>query len=97
MKTNVIEITVSGKCGGGKSEVLEVIKNALQSELGYPHNRIKIAGYDPAGAIKEAKTTGQTTRREGTVFVLYEETDNSCMKVRDGIHRTLSDNSKQEG
>ena len=73
MKTNLIEITVSGKCGSGKSEVLEVIKNALDRELGCPRDRIKIAGFDPTGAIEEAKFTGQTSKREKTVFVLYEE------------------------
>lgn len=73
MKTTVIEITVSGPVGSGKSEVLEVIKHALNKELGYPKTHIKVAGFNPDGAIDEAKHTGQTARRENTVFVLYEE------------------------
>nr|BDD48052.1 hypothetical protein 6 [Pseudomonadaceae bacterium] len=72
-KTNLIEITVSGKVGCGKSEVLEVIKNALEKELGYPRTQIKVAGFDPTGAIEEAKHTRQTTKTENTVFVLYED------------------------
>jgi ABC-type glutathione transport system ATPase component len=73
MKTNVIEITVSGKVGCGKSEVLEVIRNALDEHLGYPRTHIKIAGVNPVGGIEEARHTRQTTRNEKTVFVLREE------------------------
>jgi len=83
MKTNLIEITVSGRTGSGKSEVLEVIKNALEKELGFPATHIKIAGFDPTGAIKESKTTGQSANTGNTVFVLYEQNVSGEIKTHD--------------
>lgn len=75
MKTNLIEITVRGKCGGGKSEALEVIKKALKEFYNRGDCRIGIAGINPDGAIESAKTTRQTALGEKTVFVLYEEVE----------------------
>jgi energy-coupling factor transporter ATP-binding protein EcfA2 len=73
MKTNLIEVTVSGRTGSGKSEVLEVIKGALQEFYSYPMNTIKIAGIDVSGSIEEAKVTGQTAKKGNTIFVLFEQ------------------------
>jgi len=73
LKTNLIEVTVRGQTGCGKSEVLEVIKNALAAFYAYPATISRIAGEIPDGAIDEATTTGQTAKRRNTVFVLYEE------------------------
>jgi len=70
MKSNIIEITVSGKTGSGKSEVLEVISNALFSHYGIDVN---ITGSTCQGAIDEAKETGQSAKHNNTVFVLYEQ------------------------
>lgn len=70
MKSNIIEITVSGKTGSGKSEVLEVISNALFSHYGVSVN---ITGSTCRGAIYEAKETGQTAKSKNTVFVLFEQ------------------------
>ena len=73
MKTNLIEITVSGRCGAGKSEVLEVIRNALDDfYMDKSSSRIRIAGKNPKGAIDEAKHTKQTAKGKNTVFVLFE-------------------------
>lgn len=72
MKTKIIEVTVKGECGIGKSEALEVIANAL-NEFYRRGSRIKVAGKVCAGAIGEAKTTGQTAKRKETIFVLREE------------------------
>lgn len=70
MKSNVIEITVSGKTGSGKSEVLEVISNALFSHYGVGVN---ITGSTCTGAIEEARETGQTANYKNSVFVLFEQ------------------------
>ena len=83
MKTNLIEITVSGRTGSGKSEVLEVIKNALDEFYGYPRTKIKIAGLDVDGAIDEAKHTGQSAKSKNTVFVIYEQNITGDIKVHD--------------
>lgn len=83
MKTNLIEITVSGRTGSGKSQVLEVIKNALEKELGYPATHVKVAGVNPSGAIDEAKTTGQSANNKNTVFVLYEQNVSGEIKTHD--------------
>lgn len=72
MQTKVIEVTVSGETGTGKSEVLEVIANALRDF--YPTgSRVKVAGKVCKGAIDEAKHTNQTAKDKDTVFVLREE------------------------
>lgn len=70
MKTNPIEITVSGFTGCGKSEVLEVISKALRDFYGITAS---IVGATCDGAIEEARTTQQTAKGEETVFVLIEE------------------------
>jgi predicted ATP-binding protein involved in virulence len=81
LKTKIIEITVSGRTGTGKSEVLEVIKRALQSFYNYPATHINIAGFNPDGAIVEAAETGQTAKAQNTVFVLYEQNISGEIKV----------------
>lgn len=84
MKTNLIEITISGRTGCGKSEVLEVIKNALSEFYGDPSStRINVAGKNPTGSIDEAKTTGQTARGKNTVFVLFEENLSGNVKTHE--------------
>jgi len=70
--TNLIEVTVRGGVGCGKSEALEVIANAL-SEFYRKGSTVKIAGKACKGAIEEAETTGQSAKRSPTVFVLYEK------------------------
>ena len=70
MNSNVIEITVSGRTGCGKSEVLEVINKALFAHYG---RRVNITGSTCTGAINEAKDTGQTAKGKNTVFVLFEQ------------------------
>lgn len=71
MQTKVIEVTVTGETGTGKSEVLEVIANALRAH--YPDGeRVKVAGDVCSGAIDDAKHTGQSAKNENTVFVLIE-------------------------
>jgi len=70
--TNLIEVTVRGSVGCGKSEVLEVIANAL-SEFYRKGSTVKIAGKSCKGAIEDAETTGQSAKRSQTVFVLYEK------------------------
>ena len=70
--TNLIEVTVRGGVGCGKSEVLEVIANAL-NEFYRNGESVKIAGKSCKGAIEEAETTGQSAKRSPTVFVLYEK------------------------
>ena len=70
MKSNIIEIIVSGKTGSGKSEVLEVISTALFSHYGIDVN---ITGSTCFGAIDEAKATGQSAKSKNTVFVLFEQ------------------------
>lgn len=70
MKTNLIEVTVSGRTGSGKSEVLEVISNALRDHYG---RSVNITGKTCEGAIKESMTTRQTAKRSNVVFVLYEQ------------------------
>lgn len=71
MKTQVIEVTVSGECGIGKSEALEVIANAL-NDFYRNGSRVKVAGKVCKGAIEEAEFTGQTAKRKDVVFVLRE-------------------------
>jgi predicted ATPase len=73
MQTKVIEVTVTGETGTGKSEVLEVIANALNAFYGRGSSRIKVAGKVCPGAIDEAKHTNQTAKDRDTVFVLREE------------------------
>ena len=72
MKTRLIEITVSGRTGFGKSEVLEVISKALRSHYGIS---AKIVGDLCDGAIEEAQFTKQTAKKSDTVFVLFEHND----------------------
>ena len=67
--TNLIEVTVRGGAGCGKSEVLEVIANALNEF----YRDGSSAGKLCKGAIAEAKITGQSAKRKSTVFVLYEK------------------------
>lgn len=83
MKTNLIEITVTGRTGSGKSEVLEVLKKALDEFYGYPRTHTRIAGVNPDGAIDEAKTTGQSARGKDTVFVLREQNVSGTVTVHD--------------
>jgi nucleoside-triphosphatase THEP1 len=80
MKTNLIEITVSGRTGSGKSEVLEVINNALREHYGI---RANITGETNLGAIDEANTTGQTANKKKTVFVLIEQNVAGDIRVYD--------------
>lgn len=80
MKANLIEITVSGRTGCGKSEVLEVIANALRAHYGINTN---ITGKTSDGAIKDAETTGQTAKSSKTVFALYEQNVTGEIKVWD--------------
>jgi ABC-type nitrate/sulfonate/bicarbonate transport system ATPase subunit len=70
--TNLIEVTVRGGVGCGKSEALEVIANAL-NEFYRKGSEVQIAGESCKGAIEEAETTGQSAKRSPTVFVLYEK------------------------
>lgn len=70
MNTNLIEITVSARTGSGKSEVLEVIHNALTEFYG---RKVSITGSTNLGAIEEARDTMQTAKKINTVFVLYEQ------------------------
>jgi predicted ATP-binding protein involved in virulence len=84
MKTNLIEITVSGRTGEGKSEVLEVITNALRDFYNiHEGSRIKIAGKNVKGAINEARVTNQTANKKETVFVLYEQNVSGDVKIYD--------------
>ncbi len=70
MKSNLIEITVSGRTGCGKSEVLQVIWEALRREYGPESN---ITGAVNLDAKREARETGQTANKKKTVFVLFEQ------------------------
>ena len=70
--TNLIEVTVRGGVGCGKSEALEVIANAL-NEFYRNGSSVKIAGQCCTGAIEDAEVTGQSAKRSPTVFVLYEK------------------------
>jgi len=65
MRSNIIEITVSGKTGSGKIEVLEVISTAL-----FSHYRIdvNITGSTCYGAIDETKATGQSAKSKKYCF-----------------------------
>lgn len=84
MKTNLIEITVSGRTGCGKSEVLEVISNALSDfYCDKSSSRIRIAGKNPKGAIDEAKHTNQTAKGKKTIFVLHEQNISGKIEVWD--------------
>ena len=80
MKSKLIEITVSGRTGNGKSEVLEVINNALRDHYGRSAN---ITGAVCVGAIAEAAKTGQTAKHRNTIFVLYEQNVTGEIKVHD--------------
>jgi energy-coupling factor transporter ATP-binding protein EcfA2 len=80
MKTNLIEVTVSGRTGSGKSEVLEVINNALREYYGHNAN---ITGETCLGAVADAKTTGQTANKKSTVFVLREQNVTGEIRVHD--------------
>lgn len=80
MKTNLIEVTVSGRTGSGKSEVLEVINNALREYYGHNAN---ITGETCLGAVADAKTTGQTAKGKNTVFVLREQNVTGEIRVHD--------------
>jgi len=71
-ETSLIEVTVRGDVGCGKSEALEVIANAL-NDFYQNGSRVKVAGKVCKGAIEEAKHTGQTAKGKNTVFVLYEK------------------------
>lgn len=81
MKSNLIEITVSGRTGCGKSEVLEVISTALREHYGY---RANITGATNTGAVDEANHTGQTARKKGTVFALFEQNVTGEIELHDG-------------
>ncbi|HAC30693.1 MAG TPA: hypothetical protein DCF82_23245 [Marinobacter hydrocarbonoclasticus] len=70
-ETNLIEVTVRGDVGCGKSEVLEVIANAL-NEFYRDGSKVKVAGKVCKGAIESAKFTKQSAKFKPTVFVLYE-------------------------
>ena len=70
--TNLIEVTVRGGVGCGKSEAVEVIANAL-NEFYRNGSSVKIAGQCCTGAIEDAEVTGQSAKRSPTVFVLYEK------------------------
>jgi nucleoside-triphosphatase THEP1 len=78
VKSNLIEITVSGRTGSGKSEVLEVISTALREHYGH---RANITGETCAGAVDDAKTTGQTARGRNTVFALFEQNITGDIKI----------------
>ena len=80
MKTNLIEITVSGRTGEGKSEVIEVISTALREYYGHSAN---ITGETCTGAVEEAKHTGQTAKGKNTVFMLYEQNVTGEIKIHD--------------
>jgi len=71
-ETSIIEVTVRGGVGSGKSEALEVIANAL-NDFYRNGSRVKVAGKVCKGAIDEAKHTRQTAKSKNTVFVLYEK------------------------
>lgn len=71
MDSNIIEITVTGSTGSGKSEVCEVIANALREYYKTSKETINVAGDVNVGAIKDAKTTGQTAK--SAIFVLREQ------------------------
>jgi len=72
-ETNLIEVTVRGEVGCGKSEVLEVIANALR-EFYRRGSKVVVAGKVCEGAIDSAKFTKQSAKLDPTVFVLYEKT-----------------------
>jgi len=71
MKTKVIEVTVCGETGTGKSEVLEVIADALNAFY-RNGSSVKVCGKVSKGAIDEAKFTRQTAKNKDTIFVLRE-------------------------
>lgn len=80
MKSNIIEITVSGQTGAGKSEVVEVIANAIYDFYGCKAN---VTGVDCKASIEEAKETNQTAKKKNTVFVLYEQNVSGVLDVHD--------------
>lgn len=74
----IIEIKVTGATGTGKTEVVQVIENALKDFYG-PHTQV--VSYDlslekasaPKGdVLGEAKATGQCCKQQDTVFILSE-------------------------
>ena len=79
MKTNLIEVTVSGRTGSGKSEVLEVISSALAAY----YKTKNITGKVCEGAIDEARHTNQTAKKKETVFVLFEQNISGEVKAHD--------------
>jgi nucleoside-triphosphatase THEP1 len=80
MKSKLIEITVSGRTGTGKSEVLELIANAL-TEF---DPAINITGHVCTGAAEEAQTTKQTIKHQNKiVVVLYEQNVSGEIKLHD--------------
>lgn len=76
-----IEIIVRGPTGCGKSEVLEVIYNALLDFYNNSKPDFKIAGKDPRGGIEDAKITGQTARKRDIIFFLKEENISGQLKI----------------
>lgn len=76
MKTNLIEISVTGCTGSGKSEVCQVIKNALIAYYG-SHTQVASRSLSEENnavgdVLKAAKDTGQSAKRPNTVFVIEE-------------------------
>lgn len=72
MRNETIEITVTGKTSSGKSEVLEVIANAL-NEFYRNGEREIVTGRTCKGAIEKAKVTKQTAKHGRVTFILNEE------------------------
>lgn len=83
MKTNLIEITVSARTGCGKSEVVEVITNALKEFYGDSAQICGRATYGNQGAIEEAKHTKQTAKDKNTIFALYEQNVSGEINLHD--------------
>lgn len=78
MKTNLIEITVSGRTSSGKSEVLEVIDKALREFYGHS---VKIVDCGYKGSIEDATITGQTAKHKKTVIVMFEQNITGEIKI----------------
>lgn len=79
----IIEIKVTGDTGTGKSEVMQVIENALKDFYGL---HAQVVSYDlsmekasaPNGdVLEEAKTTGQCCKQQDTVFILSETNEHA--------------------
>lgn len=81
MQPKVITITVAGETGSGKSEVLEVIAEALRNFYQETPEKILVAGKVSRGAISQAAATGQTANKKGVLFFLRED------NVVDGVVR----------